>query len=69
MNTDNHQKYTLTALQLLAVAKCNPLRNQKSFHLFDDAIKNINELSGEGLELCVNGNIKYRLRKVKYTKN
>ena len=58
MNTDNHQKYTLTALHLLAVAKCDPLKNQKGFHLFDDAIENLNKLSGDGLELLVNGKIK-----------
>ena len=58
MNTDYHKKYTLTALHLLAVAKCDPLKNQKGFHLFDDAIENLNKLSGDGLELLVNGKIK-----------
>ena len=55
---DNHSKYTLTALQLLAVSKVNLHRNEKSYSLFDDFVHNVNMLNGDGLELKINNEFK-----------
>ena len=53
MNTENHQMYTLTAIQLLAVTKVSTMKNNKSIAIFQDVIDDLNKLSGEGLELSV----------------
>jgi len=60
LNISNHQKYTLTALQLYAVANVSRLRNQRSYKLFDNLFTNINKLYNVGLELNINGDrVKY----------
>ena len=58
LNIDNHQKYTLTALQLFACTLVTPLRNEKSTNIFSDIITNLNLLSGNGLEMVIAGKIK-----------
>ena len=54
INIEIHQMYTLTGIQLLAVANVNFLRNEKSYEIFNDVIENLNELNGNGLELDIN---------------
>ena len=58
INMENHQMYTLTGIQLLAVANVKNLRNEKSCELFSDVIENLNKLNGDGLDLDINGETK-----------
>ena len=54
INVPNHLKYTLSALQLLAVAKVSQLKHNKSFELLNDFIHSMNNLNSDGLELTIN---------------
>ena len=58
INIEKHQMYSLTGIQLLAVASVKHLRNEKSHEIFKDVITNLNKLNGDGLELDVNGVLK-----------
>ena len=53
MNIENHQKYTLTALQLYAVTNVKRLREEKSASIFNSLIDNINMLYNEGMILTI----------------
>lgn len=55
LNVKNHQKYSLTAIQLLAVCKVSILRKYKSHEILNDFVTNMNILSSTGLELIING--------------
>ena len=55
LNIENHQKYSLTALQLYAVVKVKALRNSKSVIVFQNLIDGLKKLDN-GLLLNINGN-------------
>lgn len=55
LNVENHQKYTLTALQLYAVTNEKALKGEKSATIFKNLIETINILNSEGLILNING--------------
>ncbi len=57
MNVANHQKYSLTALQLYAVVNVNKLRTEKSYKIFDNLFESINKLYNVGLHLNINGRL------------
>ena len=50
--------YSLTAIQLLAVTKVSVMKHNKSISIFQDVINDLNKLSGDGLELCIGGELR-----------
>ncbi len=59
LNVENHQKYSLTAIQLYAVVKVQKMRNEKSYSIFNNLIQLLKKLEN-GLIINIRGeNIKY----------